>query len=139
MSDEMIQRFITLSKRLSEIKIEQTDIEKKLKEMHDPLREWFLQTGTKELRRHGGLLKLKRKVEVHPRDGYTTADVCRALEGAGHADLINDPAPSYHWSRLPALWKEAERGETDWPTELEAITNVVETWVPNVTGLKKGG
>ncbi len=138
MSDEQIKRFIELSRRLKTIKDEQVDIEKELKDMHDPLREWFLQTGTKELRRHGGLLKLKRKVEVHPIDGRTSADVCRVLQETGHQDLVNDPQPSYHWSRLPALWKEAERGDIDWPTELEAITNVVETWVPNVTGLKKG-
>ena len=138
MSDELIERFIVLSQRKKDLEKEVEEIEEELEGMEDPLREWFVHTGTKELERHGSRLLLERKVEIHPKEGYNSQDVCRVLISSGNSELVNDPKPSYHWTRLPALWKSAERGETQWPDDLDAITNVKETWVPKVKAPRKG-
>ena len=135
MSDAAIESFVILSRRQRDLKIELEQVEAALKDMQPQLREWFINTSTENVRRHGGLVKLTTRTEVHPADGCTTGDVCDALEAIGEADLLN--ARGYHWTRLPALLRGyQERGE-DIPDALRRVIQTHDVHKVKVTGWSK--
>ena len=112
---EMVRKFVKLDEERKEVAEKLKGLQRQCDELQQPILDFFLQTGTTNVRIDGRLVHVVKRHKVIPRAGMSKDDVCDALIHTGNADLVTT---SYHWTRMSSLVKQAEEAGEELPQEL---------------------